>query len=237
MRPTASSLLPMTAKFSLAALLVPLAVRQPAAVAADDSVTISRSRLEELERKEAELNKLKAGPANAGQQQNPAAAVLSGASVAPTNAVTRAPRPAPAVFESLPPLKPDEVVSVDDLAAHYLANPAAADGRYRKRKFLLDGEIASFDKPVLGRSYKILLKAQGPRVVCDFYPPEKYSMIFPAKHGAELVATLGQDRSNQVTLARVGQKVVVEVHCSGGDPAEIKLTHCTIKSARDPVAR
>jgi hypothetical protein len=233
MHPNASALLskpPKRRVLGTAGLLLFLVCSAAISAAADDAVTIPRSRLEELERKEAELKRLQGGDPTPKPEQKPTPPAEP--PVAATNAVANAPLPTPASVQSLPALSPGEVVPAVDIAAHYAANPAAADQRYRKRKFQTVGEIAGFEKPMFTRNYKILLKTQGqPRVVCDFYLPDQYGMVYTIKHGAELVATLGE--RSRVTLAKTGQKVVIEGQGSGGDASTVKLTRCQIKSARD----
>jgi hypothetical protein len=229
-----STLTPTLAKIrvigpvGLLLLLICLAVP---CVVADDSVTIPRSRLQELERKEAELTRLKSGEAKPKPEQGTTAPIAT--SVVATNSVSSASLPTAATGQSLPPLVVGEIVQAVDLAAQYAANVTAADQRYRKHKFQVEGEIAGFEKPMFTRNYNILLKTQGPRVVCDFYPPDQYGMVFTVKHGSELVGTLGDQKARQVTLAKVGQKVMIEGQCSGGDTAAIKLSRCTVKSVRD----
>ncbi len=201
-----------------------------------ESVTIPKSRLEELERKEAELEKLKdATPKpsppvqNSAPQkqeepvpiQNPPHATAA----PPTQPLT------PAVsLTSLPPLEKETVVPAADLASHFRTDPAAADRRYRKHTFQVRGEIAGFEKPLLVRDYAILLKAAEPqtRVACDFYPPDKFKAVFAANSGTELVGLLPD--GSRVTLAKVGDTVLIEGRCKGLSGISVKLTDCQLKS-------
>ena len=183
--------------------------------AAEDNVTIAKSRLQELEEKERELNRLKT---------NPPATNLDNASItkeqpqASSKPVAKVPEPAvthvsPAIA-SLPPLKENEEVDAIDLANHYRIDPATADARYLKHKFQLRGEIVGFEKPLLKRDYKILLKTadRDTRVICYFYPPDEYNAVFTSNHGSLLVASKGEKR---LPLAKVGQIVALRAECKG----------------------
>lgn len=185
---------------------------------AQDTVTIPKSRLEELERKEAELKKLQQGGTNA-----PAAVNAPDSYAAPQ--VTTAPgtvKPANVApprhtkpIETLPPLKAGEVVDSIDLASQFRAEPALADKRYKGQKLVIRGEIVSFEQPILRSNYRILL--QGPdrvtSVVCDLLRPEKFSAVFPADHGTQLIGQWGGE--NRTLLARLGQVVFVRGRCRG----------------------
>ncbi len=205
---------------------------------AQETVTIPKSRLEELERKEAELETLKSSAlksqptirtpsAKTGQDVVPEQKSDQAAS-APSLPGSRRDTPS---IASLPPLKTDEVISAMDLAAHYRNDAAAADVRYRKRTFKIQGEIVSFEKPGLIRNYQILLKTFEPqtRVVCDFYPPEKFKAVYTINNGMVLVGTLPDTR---VPLAKVGDTVVIEGRCKGMNGGGIKLTDCELKTVK-----
>jgi hypothetical protein len=184
-------------------------------LAAQDNVTIPKSRLQELEQKERELNQLKGSLTTTNDSnavvhsdwlhsaQKPPAAL-------PEAAVAHVSPP----IASLPPLKEGEEVDAMDLANHYRADQATADARYLKRKFLLRGEIAGFEKPIFKRDYNILLKTsdRDTRVICRFYPPERFNAVFPANHGSQLIGTMGETR---IPLAKVGETVVLNAECKG----------------------
>src|SRR5438552_12804794 len=202
---------------------------------AQDNVTIPKSRLEELERKEKELERLKGNPgktndANAQlKKENEKAAARP--PVAPTAApiTTNVAPPAPARSDtelerlkseltktkdensrlkqenekaaarlqvapaaqvathmsppmaSLAPLKPEDVVEAMDLANYYHADAAAADQRYRKKKFTVHGDIIGFENPqLLTSNYRILLKTpdRTKKVICNLPAPEKANAVF-----------------------------------------------------------
>jgi len=67
---------------------------------------------------------------------------------------------------------------------------------------MLRGEIVGFEKPLLKRDYKVLLKTadRDTRVICNFYPPDKFDAVFTTNHGSQLVASIGE---NRIPLAKV----------------------------------
>jgi hypothetical protein len=201
-----------------------------------ETVTIPKSRLEELERKEAELDKLKSTAKTQPAIQNRTAKKPD--EVLPQNSApqTRVPTPAPAVseapsFASLTPLEKNTIVSAVDLAAQYRANPGMADERYRKHTFKVQGEIVGFEKPLMVRNYYILLKTAEPltRVICDFYPPENFKAVYTINGGTALVGTLSDTR---VPVAKVGDTVVIEGRCKGLSGGGVKLSNCELKVAK-----
>jgi hypothetical protein len=203
---------------------------------AQDTVTIPKSRLEELERKEAELEKLKGTAKTQPALQNPTA--KNQVEAVPQNSPpqTTPPSPAPPVsetrsFTSLAPLEKNTIVSAIDLAAHYRANPGMADERYRKLTFKVQGEIVGFEKPLMVRNYYILLKTSEPltRVICDFYPPDTFKAVYTINSGTALVGTLPDSR---VPIAKVGDNVVIEGKCKGLSGGGVKLTDCELRVAR-----
>src|SRR5215471_6210837 len=178
---------------------------------AQDNVTVPRSRLEELERKERELEQLKGDP-NKTQTEN-------------TQLKHETPKPVPPPAEpvvthtsppisSLPPLKADEIVDSLDLSNYYHADPAVADNRFRHQKLTLRGEIVGFEKPLLIRNYKVLLKTadRDIKVICDLLPPEKSNAVFTTDHGSKLVVLMGETR---VPIAKIGDIAVVKGDCKG----------------------
>jgi putative nucleic acid binding protein len=200
------------------------------AVVAQETVTIPKARLEELERKEAELEKLK-GELNLTRDQN-----LQLKQQHETDAHRLAQPAAPVIprlsapIHSLPPLKATDTVEALDLANYYRANPQAADARYRKRTFKVTGEIIAFEKPPLVSDYHILLKTDDRelRMVCDVYPPEKYTAILTVKNGSELDGQLpGRAR---VPIAKVGQTAVIQGQCRGLKDSVVKFSACQLIS-------
>jgi hypothetical protein len=132
----------------------------------------------------------------------------------------------------LPPLAQGEVVDSIDLANYYRSDPAAADVRFRKRTFKIQGEITAFEKPLFIRDYRILLKSgdRDIRIVSNFTPPERFSAVLTIKNGSELVGQLSNQ--NRVPIAKVGDTVLMEGECRGLSDGAIKLANCELKSER-----
>ena len=243
--------------------------------AQDDTVTIPKSRLEELERKAAELDKLqgelnqskveqgrlrqakeeadrkaaeeaKAAAAAKAESEKQAAAAKKSAeearvATAAAQARVAASQPGPVYtappMDSLPPLKPGQLVSAMDLAAHYAANPAGAAARYGKGLITVEGEIIGFEKTVFRTPYEVLLKTGDPtrRVVCTVTPPRVYKAVYPSKSGSVLVGI--DNRGGETTLLRIGQSVAIEGHCGGPSGPNIVLKSCALKAASAPASR
>jgi hypothetical protein len=209
----------------------------PSRLAAEEWVTIPKTRLEELERKEAELERLKQEIQKARAEtqrlqteqqrleaeaaelrkardtaEQHAAALAATASAAGLD--TNLPHATPPIA-SLPPLKPGAVVDATDLAAHYRTEPAAAARRYETGLIHVRGQAVRFEKPPFLRHYVIHLRAAGPdrTVACRVYPPDTYAAVFPAKGGQELVATTSAGA--RFVIARLGETVVVRGRCKG----------------------
>jgi hypothetical protein len=211
-------------KISILIMLLCLTGLFGRAFAADDSVTISKSRLQELEEKERELNRLKSDPVTTNAETGPLKkdqpqTASKPATAAPEPVVTHVSPP----IASLPALVENEEVDALDLANHYRSDPATADARYLKHKFLLRGEIVGFEKPLLKRDYKILLKTgdRDTRVICNFYPPDEFNAVFISNHGSQLVASKGEKR---LPLAKVGQMVVLRAECRGWKDSSVLIS-------------
>lgn len=213
-----------------------------AAAADTDTVTISRQKLEALERRAAEADQLRAQVRKLQAELNrlsPSASsspssitavpptITTSGSASGIAASSPAMPPAPLVA-TLPPLQKTDVVEAADLAQHYQAELASADARYRGKRFQVRGEIIALDKPMYNDNYKMILKTTGHvRVVCDVDTMGKYKAVFTAKHGQTIVARDGAN--NQKVLARTGETVTLEGRCKGFDGLAVILTDC-----RDP---
>jgi len=83
---------------------------------------------------------------------------------------------------------------------------------------------------MLLRDYYILLKTADPqtRVVCDFYPPDKFKAVFTINSGTALVGLLAGE--TRVPLAKVGDTVLIEGRCKGPSSGGVRLTNCELKS-------
>ena|ERR1051325_5662798 len=218
--------------FSRTAALVLLLLNAVFCARGQETVTILKSRLDELQRKEIELEKLKAELATAHGQntklkkQHEEDVIKISSAPAAQPAAARLSPP----IESLPALSNGEIVDAIDLANHYRTDVATADHRYRKHTFKVRGEITAFEKPPFIRDYRILLKTAGRemRVMCEFYPPEKYQAVLTIRNGSELVAQTS-DR-NRVPIAKVGDTVIIEGECRGVNDSVVKLSRCELRS-------
>jgi hypothetical protein len=188
---------------------------------AQDNVTVPKSRLEELERKEQELERLK-GDVSKTNAEN--AELRQKLQQMQTNqaAVPPASYPVPTIT-TLPPLKPGDVIDSRDLVAYYRQEPTAADKRFLNQRLTISGEIAGFEKPLLKRNYRVLLPGTVPttKVICDFYPPDKFNAVLIANHGTELVGVMGETR---VPLAKVGEHVLIKGLCKGARESNVLIS-------------
>jgi len=231
MKPASPNLF-LVASASLLLFFAPTAFSQ-------ETVTIPKARLEELERKEKELEKLR-GELSATKTETVRLRKEKEDAVARAAAVTAAAQAEPDVTHASPPmatlapLAKGEMVDAMDLANHYRADPAAADARYRKKVFLVKGEIVGFEKPMLTRNYHVLLRAadRQMRVLCVVEPPEKFSAVFPAKAGTVLMGAYSSGA--RFPLARLTDAVVIEGRCGGLDGGVVKLGGCTLLSTQSP---
>jgi regulator of replication initiation timing len=216
-------------------------------VRAEEMVTIPKARLQELENKEAQLEKLKMelGKAHAereqlvGEQQHlkaeaeqlkqaktkaeaKAAAVSAAAKVEPIIPHNTPP------MDSLPAFQKGQVVDAMDLMNHYRANAVMAKQRYERHPIRVEGEIMGFEKPMFVRPYVIRLKTteRAWNVLCRVEAPEVYSAVFTVKSGEQIVGSTSAGA--RTTLASVGQKIVVEGRCTGLNGQAITLTSCML---------
>ena len=190
-------------------------------VHAQDTVPVPKSRLEELERKERELEQLKGDVAKTNAEN---AELKQKLQQIQTNqmAVSPAPHTVPAVA-TLPPLQPGEVIDSKDLVAWYRQEPGAADKRFLNQRLTITGEIAGFEKPLLKRNYRVLLPGTEPasKVICDFYPPEKFNAVIIANHGTQLMGVIGETR---VPLTKVGEHVLIKGLCKGAHDSNVLIS-------------
>jgi hypothetical protein len=216
-------------------------------VVAQDNVTVPKSRLEELERKEKELERLKGDLDKTKgdldktkgdldktkdensqlKKENEKAALRPVETPSAPPAVTFVSPP----LESLPAFQPYETVDSMDLANYYHADTSAADRRFRKQKLTVRGEIVGFEKPLYKRSYRVLLKTptRETKVICDFLPPENANAVFTTNHGDELVALMGETR---VPIAKVGQTAIVKGECKGRSESAVMILAWDLKFAQ-----
>ena len=211
--------------------LLPLELAWP--LSAQENVTISKSRLEELERKEKELEQIKRDLTstkgeNAQLKKENEKATAKLLATPPIEPVVRHVSPA---MVSLPPLKPEDVVEAMDLANYYHADAAAADRRYHHKKLVVRGEIVGFEKPMFVSIYRILLKTpdRTKKVICELLPRENADAVFTVDHGEKLVALHGGKR---VPMAKVGQTVLVPGYCQGARDSDVVISGSELRVAQ-----
>lgn len=127
-------------------------------------------------------------------------------------------------LENLPPARPltglkpvekDETVPVHELLAHYAADPKAADARYLKKAFRLQGIVADVDKPLVGSSFVLFFRIPNydGQVMCEAYPPEKYSRVYATSDRLRVLGVV--PGHYPTTLASVGSEMNFIVRCLG----------------------
>jgi hypothetical protein len=210
----------MILRRSRAAIFTILIGLSAGAVRGQDTVTISKSRLTELERKAAETDRL-AGELEKAREE---ISRLKGEVAARPKAVYQPvlPPQVEQAIQKLPPTRPmtelpalqkGEIVQVSDLLNHYAADSAAADLRYRKKNFKLRGIVTDVDKPMLVSSYKIYFRIPGNplKMVCDVRSPEYFQKVYVK----DREQVMGETRNGIVKLVAIGQAVTLNGHCAG----------------------
>lgn len=211
----------------LALLLLPAGLS-----AADDAVSASRSRIEELERKTAELTaELTAARAEIARLKGEVQArpvVVLAKPLPPTVEKAMEKLPPTRPMTTLSPVARGESVNVVDLLNHYAADPAAADLRYKKREFKLHGVVVDFEKKLISSGYKAIFRVpnSGLKIVCNVGVPTKFTNLYTTHEHEQIVAETS--RSNPFVLARVGEEVIIDGRCSGLHDGTITFDYCEL---------
>lgn len=174
-----------------------------------------------LRRRTAEVERLKAELAAArGEVAAKSQALVK--ATAPRNAAlwTNLPPTRPAA--ELPPIGPNETVSVFDLVNHYRADPSSADARYRRKSFRLEGVVERIEDGLLTRTIKVLFESPDPaqRVVGEWFVPETLQKFYTKQEGRELWVTGGRGPN---PLLQNGRKAVFEARCTGLKDGALRL--------------
>lgn len=180
-------------------------------------------RLQEKEREIETLRKQLAG-ASERMRENPVQ-TRSSATAAP--AAARTPEPAPArPLETLPPLKPTDVVDAAELAEHYRSDRVAADRRYRSKVILVRGRIEQLAPKLLLRTYMLFLETpdRTSRVACQFSYADDFKSVITRDNETHLVARLSSGR--EVILARLNDVVTIRGTCAGMDGNAVLIRGC-----------
>lgn len=188
---------------------------------AQDTVTLPKSQLIELEKKAARADKLAIDLEKAQREISR----LKGEIAAPSKFFSTPILP-PQVEQSLqklpptrplaelPPLTKGEVVLASDLLHHYAMDPAAANQRYRKKSLKLKGIITDLDKPLLMSPYRVIFRvpASPLKIICDVRSPEQFKKVYVSPDRERVV---GETYSGRATLAKVGEEIIVQGRCAG----------------------
>jgi hypothetical protein len=197
---------------------------------AQEEVRIPKSRLEELERKERELQQLQGGAVSPPPEVRVPAGSPVLAAPQPEAGALSLPggggSPAPG-----PPVEKTDVVEAVELSAAYRADAAAADRRFRKRNFTVRGEIVGFEKPAFRRHYRVLLQSgdKTVKVICQLSPPPDAQTVFTTEHGSQLVSLKGESR---VPMLSVGEVVLIPGECQGRTDGVIWMLGAGYRKAR-----
>ena len=134
----------------------------------------------------------------------------------------------PSSLAELPPLTPETVLTLDELAAHFRSEPAAAQARYHKRTFLVQGRIARFNPGIARRYYDLILEpaAREPLAVarCDYL--DRYRAVFTRDNGQSLYARVSEREES--LLLRTGDAIQFRGRCDGLKDGAIHFSRCTL---------
>jgi hypothetical protein len=190
----------------------------------DEAIRLQVQEIERLERALQEAReKLRelTGDTGAARSADPKAGTAGLSASGPISTAERA------ALVALPPLEEGQVVSAAELLAHFRAAPEAAAHRYVDRVFRVQGEVHSFDLPLLTRNYAVKLAVPDRSVdlLFRFSYGDRYNAVFTKENGRVLVGRI-DDRSARV-LARVGDPVVIEGRCRGVKDGVLEFAACT----------
>jgi hypothetical protein len=134
----------------------------------------------------------------------------------------------PSSLDDLPPLTPETVLTMEELAAHFRSEPAAAHTRYHKRTFLVQGRITRFNPGIARRNYDVILEpaARAPLVVarCDYL--DRYRAVFTRDNGQALCARVGEREES--LLLRTGDAIQFRGRCDGLKDGAVHFSRCTL---------
>lgn len=213
----------------LLGFLISLALTGLPRLVAEDTVSIPKSRLEQLEKSAAEADGLRRALLAAQEE----IARLKGRATAAEKALAEHPAPA-APKRAVPPLatvpslKSGDRVSAADVLGHFRENPAGAEAVYRKRRLIFTGEIARFEKPLLVSYFHLMVKGDDARdrIVFQVEPPERFKTAYPAANGERVEGLL--PNGARVPFLRLDQRVEIEGVCKGLKDGALVIDDCTM---------
>ena len=199
-----------------------------------------RHQAEARKQKEAEIQKLKQDLARAESE----AAVLNegdGQTPSPIDSQAkkpahppRAPEPASRPVAELPPVKPGEVLDAAELLQQFRTDPPGATRRYHNKSFRVRGVVERFEPKLFIRKYDVILESPDRfvRVAAGFDYPSDYRAIYTTQRGQTLVGKPAEN--SELTLMRVGQKIILEGKCKGARDTDIVFSGCRLISSSEP---
>jgi hypothetical protein len=179
-------------------------------------------------RKLTEIERLKADLLQAEQELQLLRQGVQPPTLGSSPTATPAPILPPSSLAELPPLTPETVLALDELAAHFRSEPAAAQARYRQRTFVVQGRVSRFNPGFARRYYDLILEpaARAPLVVarCDYL--DRYRAVFTRDNGQSLYARVGEREES--LLLRTGDAIQFRGRCDGLKNGAIHFSRCTL---------
>jgi hypothetical protein len=179
-------------------------------------------------RKLTEIERLKADLLRAEQELQLLQQGVQPPTLGSSPTATPAPIVPPSSLASLPPLTPDTVLTIDELATQFRSEPAAAQARYQKRTFLVRGRVTRFSPGVARRHYDLILEpaARGTLVIarCDYL--DRYRAVFTRDNGQTLRVRV--DEREESLLLRAGDAIEFRGRCEGIKDGAIHFSRCTL---------
>lgn len=124
---------------------------------------------------------------------------------------------------TLPALTPETVVSVVDLIHHFQVDPVAAEARYKKKAFLLQGVVAELDKSMTSRNYDVIFRQPGTvlKAKVKTTPPARFDVTVLVDDRASIE---GRTSGGKARLVEVGQTVILTCRCESFSKDTITLS-------------
>ncbi|HTI69074.1 MAG TPA: hypothetical protein VMF06_03870 [Candidatus Limnocylindria bacterium] len=123
--------------------------------------------------------------------------------------------PAPRPLADLKPIAADETIPVHEILAHYAADPVAADARYKKKIFHLQGTVVDVEKSLLSSNFNLFFRIPdyAGQVICEAHSPDKYQRVYASSDRMRIVGEIAA--RYPTTLAAVGSEMNFIVKCLG----------------------
>ena len=124
---------------------------------------------------------------------------------------------------TLPALTPETVVSAVDLIHHFQKDPVAAEARYKKKSFLLQGVVAELDKSTTSRNYDVIFRQPGTvlKAKVKTTPPARFDVTVLVDDRASIE---GRTSGEKTRLVEAGQTVILTCRCESFSKNTITLS-------------